>query len=156
MAGDTWYFAYGSNLAVDQKEQRTGRIRRAVRCRLPGYRFAFNKQGSSGQVYANIVPDETHEVWGVIYLCNRAAMREMDRFEGVSGGHYQRQAVQVIDDPGEKVAAITYVAGSKFVSEAGKPSEEYLQRILTGARHHGLPDDYVRDLEQLAEQANPT
>lgn len=34
--GDRWYFAYGSNLEVDRKVERTGHIRSTVRCRLPG------------------------------------------------------------------------------------------------------------------------
>ena len=63
MNKDQWYFAYGSNLFINQKERRTGRIRQAVRCRLPGFRFAFNKRGNGGQVYANIVPDDAAEVW---------------------------------------------------------------------------------------------
>lgn len=54
MNGDQWYFAYGSNLFVDQKEERTGRSRQAIRSRLSSYRFAFNKRGGGGQVYANI------------------------------------------------------------------------------------------------------
>jgi gamma-glutamylcyclotransferase (GGCT)/AIG2-like uncharacterized protein YtfP len=150
MTGDTWYFAYGSNLSVDQKELRTGRIRRAVRCRLPGYRFAFNKKGSNGQVYANIVVDDSQEVWGVIYLCNRAAIDEMDRYEGVDGGHYERKVIQVINDAGEKVNAITYSAGARFVCEDGRPSSQYLQRIVSGAKHHGLPEDYICGIEELA------
>jgi hypothetical protein len=47
--GDKWYFAYGRNLDVHQKTLRTRRIRQALRCRLPGYRFAFNKRGEEGQ-----------------------------------------------------------------------------------------------------------
>src|SRR5215471_7450474 len=100
---DTWYFAYGSNLSVEQKEARTGRIRRAVRCHLPRYRLAFNKQGANGNVYANIVWDEHQQVWGVIYLCNPAAMRQMDRREGVPAGHYRRAPVEVVVDNGDRV-----------------------------------------------------
>ena len=92
-AGDSWYFAYGSNLDIDQKELRTGMSRHAEVCRLPGYRFVFNKRGSNGQRFANIVPDRSADVWGVAYLCNRADMEEMDKFEGVGAGHYVRMAV---------------------------------------------------------------
>ena len=38
---DKWYFAYGSNLLVDQKEDRTGRIRKAIKYNLPGYKSDF-------------------------------------------------------------------------------------------------------------------
>jgi gamma-glutamylcyclotransferase len=111
---DQWYFAYGSNLLVDQKEKRTGRVRQPVRSRLKGYRFAFNKRGDIGQIYANIVPDDNAEVWGVAYLCNPEAIRSMDRYEGVASGHYERIQVVVEKDMGETAQAITYVAGEDF------------------------------------------
>lgn len=149
--GDRWYFAYGSNLSVDQKELRTGRIRQAIRSRLLGYRFAFNKRGGKGQIYANIVPDADAEVWGVMYLCNPAAIREMDRFEGVAGGHYRRLAVQVRKDSGETVEAITYTAGADFVCDPGKPSDDYVRRIVSGAKHHDLPSEYMERIETLAK-----
>jgi gamma-glutamylcyclotransferase len=151
MNGDQWYFAYGSNLLVDQKEKRTGRIRQAVRSRLKGYRFAFNKRGDSGQIYANIVPDDTADVWGVVYLCNPVAIRSMDEYEGVASGNYERIHVAVEKDAGETVEALTYVAGKDFTCEPGKPSAEYLGKIISGARHHGLPEEYVRRIEALAE-----
>jgi len=151
MKVDQWYFAYGSNLFIDQKEKRTGRIRKSVRCRLPGFRFAFNKRGNGGQIYANIVPDDAAEVWGVVYLCNPKAIEEMDRYEGVASGHYERISVAVERQAGEKVEAITYIAGEDFVCEPGKPSKEYLLKIVSGARHHSLPDEYVAQIESLAQ-----
>jgi gamma-glutamylcyclotransferase (GGCT)/AIG2-like uncharacterized protein YtfP len=151
MNGDQWYFAYGSNLLVDQKEKRTGRIRQAVRSRLKGYRFAFNKRGGSGQIYANIVPDDAAEVSGVVYLCNPEAIRRMDQYEGVASGHYERIQVVVEKDTGETAQAITYVAGEDFVCEPGKPTDEYLGKIVSGARHHALPEEYVKMIEALAK-----
>ncbi len=149
--GDRWYFAYGSNLSMDQKEKRTGTIRCAIRCRLPGHRLAFNKRGEApGQVYANIMPAETTEVWGVAYLCNATALRQMDRYEGVSIGHYHRIEVQVITEEGQRLPALTYVATQDFVWSEGRPSEAYLKQILAGARDHGLPDFYIRAIEDLA------
>jgi gamma-glutamylcyclotransferase (GGCT)/AIG2-like uncharacterized protein YtfP len=150
MNGDQWYFAYGSNLAVDQKEKRTGSIREALPCRLTGYRLAFNKRGSGGQIYANIVPAAAAEVWGVAYLCNPQAIREMDEYEGVAGGHYEHLPVTVVLKSGEEVDAITYVAGDDFVCEAGNPSHDYLSKILRGARHHALPEAYIAQIEAVA------
>lgn len=150
MDRDQWYFAYGSNLFIDQKEQRTGRIRQAVRCRLLGFRFAFNKRGNGGQTYANIVPDAAAEVWGVVYLCDPTAIQEMDRYEGAASGHYDRIPVTVEKDSGEKVQAITYVAGEDSVCDVSKPRPGYLFKIILGARHHSLPEEYVTEIERLA------
>jgi gamma-glutamylcyclotransferase (GGCT)/AIG2-like uncharacterized protein YtfP len=126
--GDRWYFAYGSNLDVDQKQRRIGRIRQALRCRLPGYRLAFNKRGQKGQPFANIVPDDNAEVWGVVYLCNPNAMQDMDGDEGVAGGHYKHVVVRVVNDLDEELEAITYIAVDEFVCEPGRPSDEYLRK----------------------------
>jgi gamma-glutamylcyclotransferase len=152
---DTWYFAYGSNLLVDQKEQRTRSIRSAVRCRLPAYRFAFNKRpGSDDGAYANIVPDTSASVWGVAYLCDEAAIIALDSYEGVSDGHYRHEDVQVVTDAGDVLQALTYVAGDDFVCEQRRPRGDYLDRILVGARHHGLPEDYIEVLETLGGGPN--
>ncbi len=145
MSKDTWYFAYGSNLSVDRKERRTGGIRTVRLCRLPGYRLAFNKRSDDKTVKANIIDDESNEVWGVVYLCDEAAMTRMDKCEGVDGGHYRRQKIQVITAPEEmQIDAVTYVAGEEFICPEGEPSNEYLDWILDGARKHGLPDSYIK------------
>ena len=71
---DIWYFGYGSNLSMDRKEQRTGSIRSARTACLKDYRFAFNKGGAGGEVYANIMPSPGKVVWGVVYLCDQLAV----------------------------------------------------------------------------------
>jgi len=154
MSKDTWYFAYGSNLLVDQKEERTGRIRETLLCRLPGYRLVFNKRShGDGTARANIIEDRAKEVWGVAYLCDEAAMTKMDEYEGVAGGHYRRQEVQVIiASVRMRLDAMTYVAGEEFLCPEGEPSSEYLDQILEGARKQGLPDDYIEQIDLLARR----
>jgi len=151
---DQWYFAYGSNLVQEQKVNRTGPIREQRRVRLDGYRLAFNKRGNDGTGKANIVPDEGGTVWGVVYRCSPSALKEMDRYEGVSGGHYVRKTVCVRTDDGEELDAVTYVAGSAYVDNSLTRSSEYLQAILRGAREHGLPDEYLRGVEALGRHGN--
>ena len=151
---DQWYFAYGSNLARDQKVKRTGKIREERRARLDGYRIAFNKRGTGGTGKANIVPDQTGTVWGVVYRCSPEALNEMDQYEGVSGGHYARKTVRVRVDSGDELEAVTYVAGRTFIDDSLTPSPEYLQTILRGAREHDLPDEYIRSVQELGNRSN--
>jgi len=150
MPSDLWYFAYGSNLLVAQIEARTGQIRKAIRSRLEGYCFTFNNRDENGEIYANVVPDPATEVWGVVYLFDTEALRKMDEFEGVSDGCYRRIPVTVESDSGERIQATAYIAGEDFVGKPGKPSGEYLGRIISGARHHGLPEGYIGKIEALA------
>jgi gamma-glutamylcyclotransferase (GGCT)/AIG2-like uncharacterized protein YtfP len=150
MPTDQWYFAYGSNFLVAQMESRTGRIRQAIRSRLMGYRLTFNNRDENGEIYANIVPNLAAEVWGVVYLCDTEALRKMDEFESVADGCYQCIPVTVESDSGERIEATAYIAGEDFVGDSGRPSVEYLGRIISGARHHELPEGYVEMIEELA------
>jgi gamma-glutamylcyclotransferase (GGCT)/AIG2-like uncharacterized protein YtfP len=145
-----WYFAYGSNLDMGQKECRTGIIREARRARLDGYRIAFNKRGSDETGKANIIPDASRVVWGVVYLCNPTALNEMDKHEGVRGGHYYRKNVRVECDSGELLEAVTYVAGEAFLQSSLARKPDYLQMIIHGARTHGLPQHYIHEIEGAA------
>jgi gamma-glutamylcyclotransferase len=147
---DRWYFAFGSNLYVDQKQERTGVIRESRRARLDGYRIVFNKLGTDGTGKANIEPDETGTVWGVAYLCNPEALKQMDGNEGVSGEHYSRKEVMVQCDSGEVIEAVTYVAGKAYIRPSLLPAHEYLHRIISGARSHNLPEEYIREVEDIA------
>ena len=65
---DKWYFAYGSNLLEDQKKERTGDIRKAIKCNLPEYKFVFNKRGSCGEIYANILHDDNETAPKEIFI----------------------------------------------------------------------------------------
>ena len=151
MNKDIWYFAYGSNLSVDQKKDRTGMIRKKLLCRLPGYRLAFNKKSRDGKVRANIIAAGSEEVWGIAYLCDETAMTHMDEWEGVRHGHYRRQKVEVISASEQKpLDAITYVACEESICPEGEPNSEYLALILEGARENHLPSHYIGQIALLA------
>ncbi len=146
---DRWYFAYGSNMSIDQKERRTGKIRESCPAVLKNHRLVFNKDDGKGSAYANIEQRTGSEVWGVIYLCNLGAFKELDRFEGVTAGHYVQEEVEVVTDKDEKVLAVAYVAGKNFVCPERQPRADYLEIILTGAYEHKLPSDYIKELSKL-------
>lgn len=147
---DVWYFAYGSNLWIDQKERRTSAIRTGAErpqiARLADHRIAFNKRGTNGQVYANVMACPGDEVIGVVYRCHLATVDTMSDYEG----GYDRTTVTVVIEGDSTVEAITYVATKRNVVDDARPSEEYLARILTGARQHGFPPDYIERLRRLA------
>ena len=149
------YFAYGSNLWPEQMRARLGDLftenehlttfqpRVAI---LPNHRLNFSMLGSNGSYYANVVP-APGEVLGVIYELNSRALEILDRFEA----GYQRQPMQVFDATHKAYEAVVYVANAKTYTESGKPDFEYLQRILRGGRHHGLPEDYLRQIEIVSQ-----
>ena len=152
---DRWYFAYGSNMSIDRKTIRTGTIRQKVVVCLNGYRLAFNKRANNArEAYANVVPSPGDEVWGVAYRCNSEAIEQLDRHEGVSGGHYHRQQVDLKARLGETLQAEVYIAGEAHVVEETQPSDEYLGHLLEGAANHHLPDDYIAMIKRIARRSN--
>lgn len=147
---DPWYFAYGSNLHLAQLIERCGQLSASDEppriVRLPNYRLVFNLDGGDGEVYANITTPG-NGVLGVIYRCNAAALAALDAYE--TG--YDRHEVTVVDDGGNSLLAIVYIAQATSVTASRRPHADYLQIIVSGAREHGLPADYIRQIEQLAE-----
>jgi gamma-glutamylcyclotransferase len=144
-----WYFAYGSNLWIDQMAARTGPIAtgedRPRVARLSDHRLVFNMRGGDGQVYAN-VESPGAAVIGVIYRCTSAALDKLDGYER----GYERRQVLVTDEDGATLEAVVYVAKPNRVVSGGKPSADYLEKVLRGARQHGLPEAYIREIEANA------
>lgn len=149
MESDCWYFAYGSNLLQEHLEEWSGEILEPQVCRLADYRLAFNKRKKDGTVAANIMKEDGEKVWGVIYSCSPAAMKEIDRKEGVATGDYHRESVSVVLPDGTEVAAIAYVANDDRVCAEDRPGKGYLDKIVRGARQHGLPPEYIQRIETL-------
>ncbi len=148
------YFAYGSNLHPDRLKERLGWLPPARQAYLHGHRLLFNKRSIRGGVCANITPDRHHVVWGVIYECTPDDVEILDCYEGVGGGHYKRQDIEVhISQPSAAVLAMTYVAGDQFIVPEAKPLPAYFWHIWQGAHAHGLPADYLNYLARFAQDA---
>jgi hypothetical protein len=145
-----WYFAYGSNLCrqtflgrrrMEPLETRVGR--------LDGYRLCFDLPVGPGERgVANLIAEPGAHVWGALYRLTPAACEHLDRTEGVPAGVYGRLAVTVVDSGGIACVAFTYE--SRLRQEGRKPSPRYMNLLLTGAREHGLPADYVHYLRGIA------
>ncbi len=143
------YFAYGSNLAPGRLRERVGEFRvHGVGC-LHGHRLAFNKRGRDGSGKANLMPDPLGLVWGVVYELTPDAWPTLDRFEA----GYTRLRVEVERSAGEAFEAWTYASARLSRTP---PFAWYREHMVQGARHHGLPDDWVAWLERVAVQPDPS
>jgi cation transport regulator ChaC len=149
MSETLWYFAYGSNLdpgtflgrrRMQPLETRVGR--------LEGFELRFDLPVGPGERgVANVAPLSGADVWGVVYRLTHEDADRLDRSEGVHHGAYVRFAIAVRDVAGDTVNAFTY--RSERGREGRKPSRRYLGLLLAGARHHGLPGDWVARLREL-------
>jgi gamma-glutamylcyclotransferase len=145
-----WYFAYGSNLDPGTFLARRSMAPTDTRIgRLEDFELSFDLPVGPGERgVANVIARAGAEVWGVLYQLSADEADRLDRTEGVPHGAYVRLTVSVADIRGEAIAAFTYQSGRGVAGR--KPSRRYLGLILTGARHHGLPAEYVTRLRALS------
>ena len=151
-----WYFAYGSNLDPGTfLGRRRMRPRDTRRARLDGYRLIFDLPVGKGErAVANLLPASESHVHGVAYSIGRIQAAWLDRTEGVPRA-YRRVEIPLVFEDAPGGEAFTYVSERR--TPGRKPSERYMNLLLRGARHHGLPEDYVawlRGIELALDERN--
>jgi gamma-glutamylcyclotransferase len=141
--GSVLYFAYGSNLDVDQMLMRCPTARPLVRARLRDHRLEFTHLSRRwGGGAADILPHPGESVWGALYVLDPADLAKLDRFEG----GYERLEVRVEDGDGGVRSAVTYTVRSKA---SFAPTAEYVSKLLRWGEHWELPDAYLARLHTL-------
>src|SRR5262249_43863269 len=144
------YFAYGAKMHGSAFRARRGMCPLEW-CpgRVSGYRLRFNLEGRprGKAAPANLFPDPNAEVWGVLYKLTRRDLLRLDASEGVPGRRYCPIWLDAEDISGSKLNAVTYIAQGN--ERDGKPSLRYITLLRDGARAHGLPEHYIRFLEQV-------
>ena len=145
------YFAYGSNMRSARLAARVGAVQALATAQAHGFGLRFDKPGRDGSGKANLVEAPGSCVWGVVYSMGPGAFRALDRFEP----GYHRTSLSLEDGSGAPLVAWTYVypAGDTQAAETSRglrPSPDYLDHLLAGAREHGLPASWSRTIRSVA------
>ena len=136
------YFAYGSNMDLDQMDYRCPESEVIGPVRLDGYKLAFRGAG-----FATILPCEGGSVEGVLWRISEMDERRLDRYEGYPR-HYDKRTVQVLGKDGAHYKAMVYEMCPPLRDQPALPRESYLNGILLGCRQNGLPLRPVREALQ--------
>jgi hypothetical protein len=144
----TLYFAYDASLDPD-----------VMKAMAPGARFLFTAHypetrldfvpSTLGETRPTLTRDPGHTVWGAVFeVPDRevASLIEAVEEEGRAPG-FDHKAV---DREGNKYACLTFVAET-HANGAHRPTTEYLETMIKGARHWQLPAGWVMGLEDLAD-----
>jgi phage replication-related protein YjqB (UPF0714/DUF867 family)/gamma-glutamylcyclotransferase (GGCT)/AIG2-like uncharacterized protein YtfP len=132
------YFAYGSNLCAQQMAQRCPDAIDPRRATLADHDWLINERG-----VATVEPFTGSEVHGVVWQLSDRDLATLDSAEGVPV-RYRRDRLTVRTEDGPS-AAWVYI---DHRVEPGPPRPGYLERILDGAHHHGLPHRWIEFLER--------
>ena len=134
------YFAYGSNMDPYQMTYERCKGAESVGVgKLDGYRFVINDRG-----VATMAESEGSIVYGVVWSITAEHEGILDGYEGVHDNWYYRLDVDIRLDSGETVKALIYIDPN---SEPGNPRQCYMGKILRGAWHFGLPEEYFAELK---------
>ncbi|MGE2729761.1 poly-gamma-glutamate hydrolase family protein [Mycolicibacterium vaccae] len=138
MTGRHSYFAYGSNLYVPQMAQRCPDAADPVPATLADHDWLINERG-----VATVEPFTGSEVHGVVWQVSDRDLAILDSAEGVPV-RYRRDRLTVRTGAGDSEAWV-YI---DHRVEPGPPRPGYLERIIAGAHHHGLPGRWIEFLER--------
>lgn len=138
MAEDKLYFAYGSNINLEQMAYRCPAARVIGPVLLENYELLF-RGNATGTGVATIKPKEGQQVHGLLWWITPDCERSLDIYEGYPY-LYKKESVAVLDSDGWQLTVMAYVMTDRerWRSPA-LPSENYYQGILDGYRQNGLP-----------------
>jgi gamma-glutamylcyclotransferase len=149
----TLYFAFGSNMDIAQMIARCPSSRVIGPGELRGHELAFPHYSQKRQcAVAGYQPASGCSVWGVVYDASGADLAHLDTFEGFDPhrdralNKYNRVQINV-SCSGKMLNCMTYQATPH--PAPGLTSRHYLGQLISGARQHGLPADYVAFLERF-------
>lgn len=131
------YFAYGSNINLDQMAYRCPAAQVVGPVTLEGWELLFRRGG-----FATIAPKEGEKVTGLLWSITPACERSLDRYEGYPR-FYDKRMVTVQDSEGRALSVMAYIMDERFRAPM-LPSNSYYQGILEGYRQNGLPADALK------------
>ena len=138
MADGRLYFAYGSNINLEQMACRCPDATVVGPVMLEGYELLFRRK-EGGTVHGLL--------WSIAPECERS----LDNYE-VYPRFYGKRMVSVRDNEGRSLSAMAYIMDERF-REPMMPSESYYAVILEGYRQNGLPVIFLKEAwEHTAEE----
>jgi hypothetical protein len=108
--------------------------------RLENYKLGFTRHSDdrNGGV-ADIISSHGDFCWGVVFDVTQTDLDILDEKEGVKYGSYRRFTLPN--------GMVTYEVVQK--EKCVQPSNKYVDIIIEGARHYGLPPDWIKHLESF-------
>jgi hypothetical protein len=143
MAEPQIYFAYGSNMYTPRLRYRVPNVELIGGGELHGYRLRFHKRSKdlSGKCNAEHTGVSEDRVIGVLFKVPAAQLPDLHSAEGRGNG-YADDIVTVRTADGKHYSALTYLASDGYIDDTLNPYDWYWEFVDSGARQHGLPEDY--------------
>jgi len=122
---------------------------------LPGFTLKFHKKSRDGSGKGNALytRNPADEVQGVIFDIDEIEKDDLDRVEGRGNGY--NQITIRVHTANDVIEVFTYVADDSAIDDSLMPYTWYKDIVLSGAREHSLPEDYIHKIESVEAQQDP-
>lgn len=144
------YVAYGSNLLPARLRARIPVLDTLGVIELPGRTIDFSKRSRDGSGKCNLAPADGACAYGVVYVIAERDRVALDRIEGLGRGYTDCWL-----DHADYGRCYFYTATPGFIDARLSPYDWYKAFVLDGARHHGLPADYVESIDAFPAIPDP-
>ena len=128
------YFAYGSNLSLEQMNKRCPESVKIEKGILKNYKWIINSRG-----YANVIKSSSDYVEGVVFRITKHDECTLDKKEGVKLGCYEKKTLRILMGTFER-ECLVYV--DPIVTE-GKIKSDYAKKINQGIIDSKLSPHYI-------------
>lgn len=142
------YFAYGSNLHMEQMKGRCPESKPVTRVMLMDYKLTF-RGNYRGTGVADVIPSKGDVVHGALYEISERDLRALDRYEGYPT-LYDRHDVTVIDREGNLIESFLYRMNPQFVPAV--PSDYYFKVIVEGFMNWDLSPIALEGLYEARDE----
>lgn len=133
------YFAYGSNMDMQQMQSRCPGSTLIGNAILANHRFIINTRGVATVIYS---PD--HVVHGLVWKITNDHEASLDQNEGVQFGTYTKQCIPLLCSDNCTKYALAYVASNDKTGHAAKNG--YLEMILRALHLNAMPRNYIDEI----------
>ena len=134
------YFAYGSNMNLDQMAYRCPAAEAVCTAKLEGYELFF--AGRPGNGIAGIRPKQGGAVEGVLWKLTQACEKSLDHYDGFPV-LYGKETVCVRGSDGTEHRVMAYTMQKPYSRIPAMPSMGYLAEILAGCEQNGIDEKSI-------------
>jgi hypothetical protein len=139
------YFAYGSNMSLEQIKDRCPSCEFKGVVVLNGKKVVCNKLSKNKiDHFAGLVDSPTDQVMGVLY---QLSFKDISYLDGKEKGYHRNAGEFLVEEigTGRPIDCFTYLVTNPVTPH--RPTAEYLERILKGCRDHKLPLEYMEKIQ---------
>lgn len=141
------YFAYGSNINLEQMAWRCPGAEVFGSAALEGYELLFRGNSRRGSGVATIAPKEGSQVYGLLWRITPGNEASLDIYEGYPS-LYEKETLTVRTPNDRSFAVMAYVMTDELLLVPAPPSLSYYNGIKEGFVDNDLPMEPLRDALQ--------